>query len=284
VAKQMMKLAGGRPGRASEDLYQNYDQLVWDLPVEHASLIADIEASGGVGTTTAASGAEGLSVAQFEVQQHDLEAAMLRLKTTPIDEKNAADVASRAYTQALLAEERGELQAAALQWDAYAIAYADPTVATQNPPVICRAAPAYEQAGQSSKAQIALDAPQKAIGVATFVDCYRFRGDVLEQRGDWVGAQAWYEKAVKLAPSLPAGYYSWGRALARHDDLAGAAAKLSDANQRGPHWADPLKAWGDVLMRQNNARDALEKYDEALKYAPNWKQLREAREAAKLKK
>jgi tetratricopeptide (TPR) repeat protein len=84
---------------------------------------------------------------------------------------------------------------------------------------------------------------------------------------------------VKLAPSLPAGYYSWGLAFAKHGDLDGAAAKFKDANQKGPHWADPLKAWGDVLVKRGNIKDALAKYDEALKYAPNWKQLKEARDA-----
>jgi len=84
----------------------------------------------------------------------------------------------------------------------------------------------------------------------------------------------------KRQPDLPAGYYSWGLALARHGDLAGAIEKLKDANQRGPHWADPLKAWGDVLARQERPKEALTKYDEALSYAPNWKQLKEARESA----
>ena len=280
VGRQMMQAAGGRPGRASEDLYQNYDQQVWDLPAESASMIADIEASGGVGTNTAASGAEGLGVAAFEALMHDPEAAVLRLKTTPFNEKNVADVAARAFARGLLAEEQGELKTAALQWDAYLAAYADPTVATENPQNICYAAVTYEKTGQPAKAQAALDAPQKAVGVGTFVNCDRFRGDVLELRGDWSGAQAWYAKAVALGPSIPSGYYSWGVALAKRGDLAGAAAKFQLANQKGPHWADPLKAWGDVLVTQNNAKDALSKYDEALKYAPNWKQLKEAREAA----
>ncbi len=203
VGRQMMQAAGGRPGRASEDLYQNYDQQVWDLPAESASMIADIEASGGVGTSTAASGAEGLDVAAFEALMHDPEAAGLRLKTTPFDEKNVADVAARAFARALLAEEQGELKTAALQWDAYLAAYADPTVATENPQNICYAAVTYEKTGQPAKAQAALDAPQKAVGVGTFVNCDRFRGDVLELRGDWPGAQAWFAKAVALGPAFP---------------------------------------------------------------------------------
>jgi tetratricopeptide (TPR) repeat protein len=84
---------------------------------------------------------------------------------------------------------------------------------------------------------------------------------------------------VKVGPSIPSGYYSWGVALAKHGNLDGAAAKFKDANQKGPHWTDPLKAWGDVLVKQGKIKDALVKYDEALKYAPNWKQLKDAREA-----
>jgi hypothetical protein len=38
---------------------------------------------------------------------------------------------------------------------------------------------------------------------------------------------------VALAPDLPAGYFSWGVALAKHGDLPGAIAKLTAANQRG---------------------------------------------------
>jgi tetratricopeptide (TPR) repeat protein len=109
---------------------------------------------------------------------------------------------------------------------------------------------------------------------------YRFRGDVLDLRGDWTGAQRWYGKAVELAPSIPSGYYSWGLALARHGDMVGAAAKFKDANLKGPHWADPLKAWGDVLAAQGKIKEALGKYDAALKYVPNWKPLKQAREAA----
>jgi tetratricopeptide (TPR) repeat protein len=275
LAEQMKQAAGGRPGRASEDLYQNYDTLVWDLPTVRASTIADMEAHGGIGTNGLASGAENLAVAQIDVEMHDIAAAALRVKTTAIDEKNAADIATAAEVRAQLAEETGDLSAAAKEWDAFAVAYANPTVSTTNPNSICLAALTYEKTGQSAKADTALN----AVGTLTFVDCYRFKGDVLDSRGDWVGAQGWYAKAVKLGPSLPSGYYSWAVALAKHGDLAGAASKLKDANQKGPHWADPLKAWGDVLAKQGQIKDALAKYDEALKYAPNWKQLKDAREA-----
>ena len=111
------------------------------------------------------------------------------------------------------------------------------------------------------------------------MNCYRFRADILDSRGDWAGAQKAYEEAVALAPDLPAAYYSWGVALLKHGDYAGGEAKVKDANKRGPHWADPLKVWGDLLAKQGNAKDALAKYDPALQYAPNWKELKAAREA-----
>jgi tetratricopeptide (TPR) repeat protein len=64
TAQQMMKLAGGRPGRATESSYQNYDQGVWDLTAVHASNIADMESHSGIGSTLALVGAESLIVAQ----------------------------------------------------------------------------------------------------------------------------------------------------------------------------------------------------------------------------
>jgi tetratricopeptide (TPR) repeat protein len=225
-------------------------------------------------------GADILIIAQLDVQLHEVDTARLRLTTAVWNPKYHPDLAQVDFTQALLAEEVGELDAAAKSWDDFAAVYgADMVVATLAPSNICWAAPTYEKTSQPAKADAALDAPMKTVGISTYIDCYRFRGDVQDLRGNWTDAQEWYAKAVKLAPSIPSGYYSWAIALAKHGDLAGAATKLKDANQRGPHWADPLKAWGDVLVRQGHTKEALAKYDEALKYASKWKQLHEARDA-----
>jgi tetratricopeptide (TPR) repeat protein len=276
VGRQMIKAAGGRPGRAPEYQFQNYDSIVWDLPAVYASNIADMESHSGIGTTSGAGGTLNLAVAQYEAQLHDVDGAALRLKTTPVDSTAAPDVATSSMVRAMLAEEAGDLQVAAEQWDAFKVAYANPAVSTANPQYMCYAAVTYQKTGQAAKADAAL----AAVGQLTNVDCYRFRGDVLDLRGDWQGAQAWYAKAVQLGPSIPSGYYSWGLALARHGDLNGAAEKFKQANLDGPHWADPLKAWGDTLVKQGHTRQALDKYDEALKYAPNWSALKLARDAA----
>ncbi len=169
-----------------------------------------------------------------------------------------------------LAQDSGDAAAAVMHMEAFAAAYANPDVASNNPGYICWVAPVLELAGRSSQADALLD------GAGSFVDCYRFRADILDGRGDWRGAQRAYAAAVRLAPDLPAAYYSWGLALARHDDLPGAIEKLKMANERGPHWADPLKAWGDVLLRQGQGKEAVKKYNEALKFAPNWAALKEA--------
>jgi len=280
VGQQMLKAAGGRPGKAPESKYGNYDLQVFDLQGYRAESLVDAASTGTLGGTIATTGTEMLVVAQTDAQLHEPDTARLRLATAVWDPNSHGDASGAAYAQALLAEEVGDLPAAAKAWDDFAAAYADPAVSTGNPPYMCWAAPTYQRTGQPAKADAALDAPIKAVGIDHFVDCYRFRGDVLDLRGDWAGAQAWYAKAVKLAPDVPSGNYSWGLALARHGDLPAAAAKLAAANQAGPHWADPLKAWGDVLMRQRQPKAALAKYDQALKYAPLWKQLHQARDAA----
>jgi len=274
--EELIKVAGGRPGRAPPDTFENYDAAVLDLSAVLAEERADIEAHGGVGTITGTSGSENLNLAETYVLLHDPESASLQLKTATVDEKSAPDISLAQEVRALLAEEAGDFKGAAASWDLFSRAYASPEVSTHNPSEICLAALSYEKTGQSAKADAAL----AAVGALTFVDCNRFRGDVQDLRGDWSGAQASYAQAVKLAPSVPSGYYSWGVALAKHGELDMALAKLRQASEKGPHWADPLKAWGDVLARQQQWREALGRYDQALKYAPHWAALRRAQEAA----
>ena len=277
VFLQMLKFAEGRPGKAPEVEYATYDGFVYNLRAERAELLSDLASTGGI--SSVGSAGDMLSIAQIDVQLHEVDTARLQLKTAVWDPKSHSDMAELRFTQALLAEEVGDLAGAAKSWDDYAVEYADPLVHSDLPSTMCWAAPTYERTAERAKADAALAAPMKGVGSSTYLDCYRFKGDVVDLRGDWEAAQQWYQKAVKLAPSFPTGYYSWGLALLRHGDLTAATEQFRLANQKGPNWADPLKAWGDVLMKQNKAKEALVKYDEALKYAPNWKQLKDARAA-----
>jgi len=271
AGQDMRTVAGGRPGKAPEIYYENWDYLTWNLRAWLDAIVADAEANAGAGTSATAAGP---TIADIQARLHNPEAADLALKTTKEDPHDPTIAAMTHYVRGRLAAEAGDTARAALEMEAYGAAYADPAVSSNNPGYNCWIAPAEEAAGHPDKA----DAVLKTAG--TFVDCYRFRADILDGRGDWPGAQKAYAEAVALAPDLPAAYYSWGVALAKHGNLDGAAAKFKNANLKGPHWADPLKAWGDVLAKQGKTKEARVKYDDALKYAPNWAALKEAREAA----
>jgi tetratricopeptide (TPR) repeat protein len=271
VGMDMLRYAGGRPGRVSELWYHNLDDLTGDLSAERDALVADRDSTTGTGQTFRIN----QQIAEVETRQHDPIAAGQALGLMRPTQDLLGGSRSHAV-RAEMAAEAGDVQSAASEIEAAATACAQISSGGTGSCrlLICQTALFEEQAGHHDKADAAFGAG------GHYLDCYRFRGDILDHRGDWAGAQKAYADAAALAPDLPAGYYSWGLALARHGDLAGAVAKLKDANQRGPHWADPLKAWGDVLAKQGHPKEALAKYDEALKYAPNWKQLKEAREAA----
>jgi tetratricopeptide (TPR) repeat protein len=271
AGEDMRRAAGGRPGRAPEKYYQNWDQLTGSLSTWRDSMVEDVQSSAGVGTLAASSGP---ALADIYARMHDEDAAELALKTTKADTNDPTIGAATHFVRGMLAADVHDTARAATEMEAFQASYANPVVSSNYPGNNCWIAPAEEAAGHPDKA----DAILKTAG--TFVDCYRFRGDILDGRGDWAGAQQAYKEAVALAPDLPAAYYSWGVALARHGDFAGAEDKLKAANQRGPHWADPLKAWGDLLAKRGRWKDALAKYDAALKFAPNWVALRDARGAA----
>ncbi len=146
-----------------------------------------------------------------------------------------------------LAAEAGNTAAAAHEMEAYAAANADPAISDGDTSYNCYLAPVEEAASHPDLA----DAAIKAGG--HFVDCARFKADILDHRGDWPAAQRAYAAAVAMAPDLPAAYYSWGQALARHNNPDGAIEKLSAA--------------------------AAAKYDAALQYAPAWPELKSARAA-----
>ena len=266
TSKAFAKASGrGRPSQKAEESYFNYtDLMTWNLGALRAGLVADMELHGGGGSSVVQNGP---LIADAAMRMHDPGAAELYLQTSADADKDPFAVAMTHFVHGWAALDRGDGARAAAELEVFGAAYANPNISTQIPGYACWLAPAEEMAGHPDKADAALKAGGR------FVDCWRFKGDILDHRGDWPGAQKAYADAVALAPDLPAADYSWGLALARHGDLPGAMAKYAAANQRGPHWADPLKAWGDALATQGRWAEAEARYADAGKYAPKWKQL-----------
>jgi len=100
--------------------------------------------------------------------------------------------------------------------------------------------------------------------------CQRSRGRIDAEEKNWGGAEYWFARAVREAPSIPFAYTDWGAMLMAKGDLDGAIAKFKIANDKGPHFADPLEIWGEALIAKNRSDLALAKFAEADKYAPNW--------------
>jgi tetratricopeptide (TPR) repeat protein len=267
----MQAQAGGRPGRAPEIQYENWDALTWNLQAWRAAMQADADVQGGIGT---GANADAPILADIDARLHDPGDARFQLQTAQESAADPTVAAMTHFVRGRLAAEAGDIPRAQTELEAFGAANANPLVSTEMPGYTCWIAPVEQAAGHPERADAILNT------AGHFVDCARFRGDILDLRGDWAGAQRAYAGAVAMAPDLPAAYFSWGAALARHGDLAGAAEKFTAAHLRGPHWADPLKAWGDLLARQRQWKDAVVKYDEALKYAPNWEALKQARNIA----
>ena len=270
AGEEMRIIAGGRPGLAPERSYDNWDLLTWNLQTRLKWVLSDADANAGTGSSTVMAGP---TAADLYVRLHDPQAAEFALKTSMPHSGDPAGNALIHHVQGRLAMEAGDMETAVAELEAYGNAHRDPAVAADLPGYHCWIALAEEAAGHPERADALLNT------AGTFIDCERFRADILEGRGNWTGAQKAYADAVALAPDLPAAYYSWGVALSRHGDFVGAVAKLKDANQRGSHWADPIKAWADVLAKQCQRGEALAKYNEASVYAPNWTALQQARGA-----
>jgi hypothetical protein len=166
----------------------------------------------------------GPQIADIYWRLHDPAGAQFAINTTKEDPNDPSVQAIEHFVRGRLSADTGDAASAAAEMRAFGAAVANPYVISNYPGYNCWIAPAEEAAGNRSNA----DAILRASG--TFVDCYRFRADILDERGDWAA-----HKGVcggRGAPDLPAAYYSWGVALARHGDLAGAVAKLELANQR----------------------------------------------------
>ncbi|MGA9851949.1 MAG: tetratricopeptide repeat protein [Gammaproteobacteria bacterium] len=243
--------------------YQPVDYLGMDLPAVHQGFLTDEAAHGGQGSTT---GQDAPPDAEMLARMHADRQALFTAQTSPGAGSDHFVIAETDFVQGLLAlDQQNYPQAASdLQTtDAMLTQYPALWVDYLTNPA-CYLGLAEELAGRPDKADAAI-----AKG-GHFVDCYRFKADIADHRGDWLQAQKDYAAAVALAPSLPMAYESWGEALVRHGDYKDAIVKFQQANQRGPHWCDPLEHWGEALAAEGSDKEATQKYAAASKYAPSW--------------
>ena len=259
---------------ASEDNFAELDVMRGDVSKGISEARLDYDATGGQGT---GGWSPGPQIAWLYAQQHDPVNAELFLAINPdtvgiegaLIDRHSLIAATAA--RGLIALDLERYAEAANHWDEYGrgLASADARALGLEhffgykrcwPPL------AYELAGRRTDADAAL----AAIDPLTSLDCYRVRGDVYDHRGDFAQAERAYAAGVERAPSLPQGYFSWGRALLRHQKYGQAIEKLAAAHERGPKWADPLEAWGEALAAQKKFREAVAKFAESARYAPQW--------------
>ncbi|HUO12385.1 MAG TPA: hypothetical protein VMU37_06475, partial [Caulobacteraceae bacterium] len=74
----MREAAGGRPGRAPELYYENWDLVTWNLSAWRKATVADSDANAGIGTGDFADAPE---IADIDVRLHDPVDAEIRLQT-----------------------------------------------------------------------------------------------------------------------------------------------------------------------------------------------------------
>jgi tetratricopeptide (TPR) repeat protein len=260
TARRGRWFAGNVPGF----MWQIGDLLRWDLPAAHREQVEDMVQTGGHGTLSVE---EAPIDAQTLAQMHERSAAELELKTSPGVGTDAYVVAQSSFVRALIALQQGEYAKALplLQSVDTAVAASADLQSNFTSPPSCWLALAGEWTGAPA---VKVDTDVARGG--HLVDCYRFKADISDHRGDWPLAQKQYAEAVALAPSVPSSYFSWGEALARHGDYDGAITRFTEANARGPHWADPLKGWGDALAAKQDYKAAVARYAQAEKYAANW--------------
>ena len=153
TGEAMRRVAGGRPGRAPELYYQNWDTLTWNLQAWRAATVADSAANQGAGSNTSANDP---AIADIDVRLHDPADAEFQLQTAQGDVKDATIAAITHYVHGRLAAEAGDGARAAAEMEAFAAAYADPLVSSNYPGYLCWVAPAEELAGHPDKADAAL--------------------------------------------------------------------------------------------------------------------------------
>ena len=99
-------------------------------------------------------------------------------------------------------------------------------------------------------------------------EIYAAWGWTLTSKGDFDGAIAKYQQALKYDDKYAHAYGYWGNTLLRKQDYEGAIAQCQQALKYDPNYADAYGYWGNALQSELNYVGAIEKYQQELRLEP----------------
>lgn len=100
--------------------------------------------------------------------------------------------------------------------------------------------------------------------------CMRARGRIAGIKGDWAGADHWFDEAIRTNPLIPLAYADKGQSLMDRGRADLALPVLREAIARGPNFADGYNLLAQALLRTGDATGALEAAKKADALAPAW--------------
>ncbi len=272
AGEDMRRAAGSRPGRAPEKYYQNWDALTWNLagmartpplktrnPTPEPELCRPQWGRAGRSLCTHARCREPPN----SPLRPPRPTAMTRASARSPILFTAVGRRGRRYQQ--VGGRDGSVQARLRQ-----------SLSLDQLPGLRLLDRARRGGGRASR-----QGGRELKSAGTFVDCYRFRGDILDGRGDWTGAQTGVCRRGRAGPR-PAG---WVLLLGLGAGAAWRFCRQPKPNSRTQMFAGPI---GPIRSRHGamcwRSKVALRMHSPsttaALKLAPNWTALKEARAAA----
>jgi tetratricopeptide (TPR) repeat protein len=93
---------------------------------------------------------------------------------------------------------------------------------------------------------------------------YNNLGNLLKDRGDFVGAKTAYETAIKIDPTFAIAYCNLGMAQKAMSLYTDAIASYQKAIQLNPTYADACQNLGVVLLKVGNVKDSLAFFKRAI--------------------
>lgn len=93
---------------------------------------------------------------------------------------------------------------------------------------------------------------------------YNNLGGLLQNKGDWMGAKAQFEKLLAIDPSFAAGHYNLGMTLKAMGQMADAIAHYQQAIALSPNYAEAHQNLGVVLLKLGRVPESLEAFGRAI--------------------